>query len=298
MSVKNTRHVISTPRARAAMSLALLAVLAACGGNGDATPTATISQTTVTATRFGGTALVTIQGTGLDSTLVVSSQNCSGMTMLNTAPYVSSTTTAYYQCTVDGGIQGNVVASSNGVVVGQGGFTVPQPIVTMAVGNGLAVSGNIVFSLRADVAPKTVANFLHYVNTGFYNNTIFHRVVPGFVVQGGGYGPTVGGHLPAAKTTDTSIGLESSGLSNVQWSIAMANDGGSPPMANSQFFVNLADNTGLDGGYTVFGTVSAGTDVVTAITNAPATCTANPAASTTDCLPQPDVLVSSATQTQ
>ncbi|MGN6526908.1 MAG: peptidylprolyl isomerase [Burkholderiaceae bacterium] len=298
MSVKNLRHVISTPSARAAISLPLLAVLAACGGNGDATPTATISQTTVAATRFGGTALVTIQGTGLDSTLVVSSQNCSGMTMLNTAPYVSSTTTAYYQCTVDGGIQGNVVASSNGVVVGQGGFTVPEPIVTMAVGNGLAVSGNIVFSLRADVAPKTVANFLHYVNTGFYNNTIFHRVVPGFVVQGGGYGPTVGGQLPAAKTTDTSIGLESSGLSNVQWSVAMANDGGSPPMANSQFFVNLANNTGLDGGYTVFGTVSAGTDVVTAITSAPATCTANPAANTTDCLPQPDVLVSSATQTQ
>jgi cyclophilin family peptidyl-prolyl cis-trans isomerase len=277
----------------------MLAALAACGGNGDATPTATISQTTVAATRFGGTALVTIQGTGLDSTLSVSSPVCSGMTMLNTAPYVSSATTAYYQCTVDGGIQGNVVVQSNGVMVGQGGFTVPQPMVTMAVSNGLAVNGNIVYSLRADVAPKTVANFLHYVNTGFYNNTIFHRVVPGFVVQGGGYGPTVGGQLPAAKTTDTSIGLENSGLSNVQWSLAMANGGGSTPTATSQYFINLVDNSSaLDGGYTVFGTVSGGTSVVTAITNAPANCTANPAAGTTDCLPQPDVLVSSATQTQ
>jgi cyclophilin family peptidyl-prolyl cis-trans isomerase len=298
MSVRFLRNVHTPTPPRAALALAMLAALAACGGNGDATPTATISGFTVAATKFSGTALVTIQGTGLDSTLVVSSQSCSGMTMLNSAPYVSSTTTAYYQCTVDGGIQGNVVATSNGVVVGQGGFTVPQPVVTMTVGNGLAVSGNIVFSLRADVAPKTVTNFLHYVNTGFYNNTIFHRVVPGFVVQGGGYGPTVGGQLPVAKTTDTSIGLESSGLSNVQWSVAMANDGGTPPMATSQFFINLVNNTPLDGGYTVFGSISAGTDVVTAITSAPATCTANTAANTTDCLPQPDVLVSSATQTQ
>ena len=92
--------------------------------------------------------------------------------------------------------------------------------------------------------------------------------------------------------------MESTGLSNVQWSVAMANTGQAGANTTSQFFINLVNNTGLDGGYAVFGTVSAGTDVVGDIVTAPASCVANQAAGTNDCLPIPNVTIVTATQTQ
>jgi len=123
--------------------------------------------------------------------------------------------------------------------------------------------GDIVVELDAKAAPATVDNFVQYAKDGFYDGTIFHRVVHGFVIQGGGF--TQDG---TQKQTRDAIGLEA-GKSNLRGTIAMArtND---PNSATSQFFINLADNTFLDpapgqDGYAVFGKVTQGMDVVDAI---------------------------------
>lgn len=123
--------------------------------------------------------------------------------------------------------------------------------------------GEIVVELDQEKAPKTVANFLAYVKSGFYKGTIFHRVIDGFMIQGGGFDAKL-----QPKRTKNAIPLESkNGLSNVAYSVAMAR-GDNPNSATSQFFINVADNTGLDypgsdgNGYAVFGKVVKGQEVV------------------------------------
>lgn len=115
--------------------------------------------------------------------------------------------------------------------------------------------GAICMTLHPDTAPNTVANFLHYVADGDYNATFFHRSVPGFVVQGGGYRLTP---LWAGVATDPPVANEFS-RSNLRGTVAMAKSPGAPDSATSQWFVNLADNSALlnadNGGYTVFATV-------------------------------------------
>jgi len=120
--------------------------------------------------------------------------------------------------------------------------------------------GNIKLELDEAKAPKTVANFLSYVDEGFYNNTIFHRVISNFMIQGGGFEPGL-----KQKKTKAPIKNEApNGLSNAKGSIAMArtNDLHS---ATAQFFINVADNRSLDdrhSPYCVFGKVVEGMDVV------------------------------------
>ena len=300
-------HAFATVRATgvASLTIATLALLSACGGgksssSGGGTPTATVSALVVSATKYASPATVTINGTGLDSTLAVTSSVCTGMTLQSG----STSTSATYSCTVSGGLTGSVIAKSNGTQVGSATLTVPAPIVRMAVNNGLSAVGNIDITLAPDKAPKTVDNFLHYVNTSWYNNTIFHRVVSGFIAQGGGYAPQITSVSTATLKTGTfpAIAVESTGLSNVMWSISMAN-ANSPPSVDSitttsQFFFNLANNTNLDGYYTVFGAITAGTSVVNAIVAAPSSCVTNSAPGTTDCLPVPNAVVTSATQIQ
>ncbi len=282
-------------------ALAALAALAACGGGGSTggTPTATVSSASVSATHYAAPAFVTINGLGLDSTLGVSSNGCKNFVRLTAAPYVSSTTTAYYQCTVSGALSSTVTIQSNGTTIGSAPFTVPAPQVTMAVNNGLGVNGNLVITLKGDVAPITVDNFLAYVNSGFYNGLIFHRVSPNFVIQGGGYKPSVNGVLPAAQATSAPIAYESGGGKNLQWTISMARTQ-QLNSATSQFFINLVDNPSLDGSdpYAVFGTISTTSiPVVQAITAAP--CAAdNTDLPAGDCLPIPNVVITAATQTQ
>jgi len=102
--------------------------------------------------------------------------------------------------------------------------------------------GPIVLELDRDKAPKTVANFLAYVEKGFYDGTVFHRVMPTFMIQGGGFDTA-----KAQKKTDAPIENESdNGLSNVRGTIAMARTS-APDSATSQFFVNVVDNPNLDG---------------------------------------------------
>jgi peptidyl-prolyl cis-trans isomerase A (cyclophilin A) len=130
-------------------------------------------------------------------------------------------------------------------------------------------AGDIVLQLDAAKAPKTVDNFLQYVRAGHYDGLIFHRVIDGFMIQGGGYKADL-----SEKPTRKPIALESrNGLSNVVGSIAMARTS-DPNSATAQFFINVNDNLRLDAGegrdgYAVFGKVSEGMDVVDKIRATP-----------------------------
>jgi cyclophilin family peptidyl-prolyl cis-trans isomerase len=123
-------------------------------------------------------------------------------------------------------------------------------------------AGAFVVQLDAERAPLTVQNFLQYAREGFFESTVFHRVVNGFVIQGGGYTSDL-----TAKPTRAAIPNESgNGLSNRRGTIAMARTG-NPHSADAQFYINLADNVTLDPkptrwGYAVFGHVVEGMDVV------------------------------------
>ena len=137
-------------------------------------------------------------------------------------------------------------------------------------------AGVIKLELYPDAAPKTVENFLAYVKAGHYNGTQFHRVIKGFMIQGGGYNADFW-----QKPTRPPIPIEAdksakAGLSNVPGSVAMARTG-DPNSATSQFFINVADNKRLDFrspdaqgyGYTVFGKVVSGMEVVNKIATMP-----------------------------
>ena len=129
--------------------------------------------------------------------------------------------------------------------------------------------GEIVLELDGKRAPITVANFVTYVRDGHYDGTIFHRVIPGFVAQGGGY--TV--EYDERPTRDPIPNESGNGLTNVQGSIAMARQG-EPHTATSQFYINLGDNNALDPnprrwGYTVFGQVVSGMEVLEKIAAIP-----------------------------
>ena len=133
-------------------------------------------------------------------------------------------------------------------------------------------AGPIVLELDAQAAPRTVANFVQYVKDGFYTGTIFHRVIAGFMIQGGGY--TADNRL---KPPRAPIAIESNnGLKNVRGTIAMARTM-DPNSATAQFFINVVDNPALDypgrdnAGYTVFGHVIDGMDAVEKIRTAPTT---------------------------
>jgi len=156
--------------------------------------------------------------------------------------------------------------------------TAPQPadaakpkIPDRAYAKMITSMGEIVIELNQEKAPITVANFLEYADAGFYNGTLFHRVIPNFMIQGGGFDKEM-----VEKPTKPAIKNEwQNGLKNVKGAIAMARLQGQPDSATSQFFINVKDNPQLDAagrdpaGYAVFGRVIAGMDVVDKIKLAP-----------------------------
>jgi peptidyl-prolyl cis-trans isomerase A (cyclophilin A) len=151
------------------------------------------------------------------------------------------------------------------VIAGNAGAAEKNPVVQMET-----TLGTVKIELYPAKAPLSVKNFLDYVNSGFYNGTIFHRVMPGFMIQGGGFTAD-----RKQKETRAPIKNEAdNGLTNDRGTIAMARTA-SPDSATSQFFINVVDNAGLnrpkpDGhGYAVFGKVVAGMEVVDKIVTTP-----------------------------
>ena len=147
----------------------------------------------------------------------------------------------------------------------------PRPIDDNPVVVLDTTAGPITLELDRAKAPITVDNFLKYVDKGFYDGLVFHRVIPGFMIQGGGINEQLRGEdrgeRPPIKNE------ASNGLSNVRGTIAMARTA-DPNSATSQFFINLVDNSSSStqprvGGYAVFGKVIAGMDVVDAIAKVP-----------------------------
>jgi peptidyl-prolyl cis-trans isomerase A (cyclophilin A) len=145
------------------------------------------------------------------------------------------------------------------------GFAMASAQIALAQNVKIVTSmGDIVVQLEPAKAPKSVDNFVQYVKAGHYNGTIFHRVIDGFMIQGGGMTPDM-----KEKPTRAPIPLESkNGLSNVRGTLAMARTN-VPDSATAQFFINVKDNSFLDSarspdgnGYAVFGKVISGMDVV------------------------------------
>lgn len=131
--------------------------------------------------------------------------------------------------------------------------------------------GTIEVNLFDQTTPKTVTNFLNYLNEGYYNNSVFHRVVPNFIIQGGGF--DFSGALPLTRKTPNTAVTNEPIYSNVKGTIAMAKLSNSPNSATDQWFFNLADNSNnLDvqnGGFTVFGQVIKGMDIIEKIAQLP-----------------------------
>jgi len=143
------------------------------------------------------------------------------------------------------------------------------PVVALEVAQGRTVFGTVTIVLDPEKAPITVRNFLKYVRSGHYEGTVFHRVIPGFMVQAGGFTPEL-----EEKPNQGPIKSEArNGLRNSRGTLAMARTN-NPDSADSQFFINLRDNHRLDygiggAGYTVFGRVIEGMDVVDRIAMVP-----------------------------
>ncbi len=232
-------------------------LLSACvGGGGDTTPTVTdIQAKNLT---YGSQAEFTFNGSYLDRGLDATVPHCSGQTPVHITP-----TQQILRCKIY--FTGDLtvkVQNGAGAVVFTKTFNVPPPQV--AINTSM---GDIVVELNPNSAPISVDNFLRYIQSGFYFNTIFHRVIPKFVIQTGGYSP---GLIPKNDAL-APIMLESfNGLSNLRGTLAMARTA-EPNSATSQFYFNLENNTALDykdansPGYAVFGTVVKGLDIMDAI---------------------------------
>lgn len=239
------------------MSVASLCT--ACGG-GDKGASETQNKVSVSEVSsdqlvYRKTSVITVKGQNLNAGINLSHQGCLKITELTG----SSATQKAFSCKIIA--VGNVpvvITDGNGNSLYTNTVTIPlaaQPQVTMTTS-----LGNVVIELNPAKAPITVDNFLNYVESGFYVNKIFHRVISNFMIQGGGYTTDL-----VLATTQAPIKLEvGNGLSNVRGSIAMARTN-VLDSATSQFFINVVDNTALDtsgGGYAVFGKVLTGLDVV------------------------------------
>ena len=244
------------------LSICTLVVISGCGGSSGFPPV--ITGVKAQSLMFGRTATIYLGGKDLRSNLIVDAgANCVDPSFAAT----SSTELLVLNCLVKSVGEFTLsVKAETGELIYSGSLNVPKPEVAL-----LTNKGTISVELNPTLAPVSSANFLSYVGNGFYSSTLFHRVIPGFVIQAGGYTSGL-----VKKTGQLSpIVLESrNGLSNKRGSLAMARtlDFNS---ATSEFYINLADNLSLDyknaanPGYAVFGTVTQGLDLVDAIAAEP-----------------------------
>jgi cyclophilin family peptidyl-prolyl cis-trans isomerase len=246
----------------AAAALLLTTLLTACGGSTGFLPV--ITAVKPQSLSYGRTATIYLGGKDLRSSLVVESGGgCTNPSFASS----STTDVLVLNCLVN--VVGDLpltIKTDAGAVVYTATLTVPKPQVSV-----ITTKGSFTLELDPQAAPVTVKNFLTYVRGGYYSNTLFHRVIPGFVAQAGGY--TMGMVKKAGQLEP--IELESNkGLSNARATVAMARTN-IFNSATSEFYVNLVDNTFLDyknaanPGYAVFGTVIQGMEVVDAIATEP-----------------------------
>ena len=250
------------PFGRTTALLAVATLVAACGGGEDAP---SVTEITVTGPlAFSKLATFTVAGNALDSSNInLTTTGCRGLSLLPGGTADQKRVT----CTVTGvGALQVAAKSAAGELLLTRSFDVPMPEVELQT-----TLGKLTLEFYPDKAPVTVFNFLSYVNAGFYDGTLFHRVVPGFVVQGGGFSSG----LVYKKPTNNPIALESAnGLSNVRGTLGMAR-GAAADTATSEFYVNLKDNPALDyvsataPGYAVFGRIKDGMPVVDAMATMP-----------------------------
>lgn len=208
---------------------------------------------------FDSSATLNVTVTTPATKITVTADKCSNLAQSSS----TADTVLTYTCKITG--TGTLTISamdSQGSMIATQRFSVPEPQVQMVTNMGI-----VAFELYPAKAPLSVDNFLRYVEGGFYTNTIFHRVIPNFVAQAGGF---KSGLTPMMSTFGP-IALESNnGLSNTKGTLAMARTS-APNSATSQFYVNLIDNPYLNyasaanPGYAVFGKVIAGLDVIDAI---------------------------------
>ncbi len=237
---------------------ALLSLLSACGGSDGFQPV--VTGVKVQSAAYGKTATIYIGGKDLRSYLTVDTQGaCTNPSFASN----STTDTLVLNCAVSKtGDFALAIKTPEGQTIYTSTVSVPMPQVSL-----FTSKGNITLELDPLAAPLSVNNFLNYVNKGFYRGTLFHRIIPNFVVQGGGY--TTGMVKKSGQASP--IELESNkGLSNLRGSLAMARTY-LPNSATSEFYINLKDNVSLDyknaanPGYAVFGKVIQGLEVVDAM---------------------------------
>ena len=238
-------------------------ILSSCGGGSEFAPV--VTGVKVQSIQYGRTATIYIGGKDLRSTLNV---DTSGSCVNSSYASNSTTDMLVFNCLVSKtGDMPFVIKTAEGESIYSTSVNVPLPQVVL-----ITSKGALTFELvDPAVAPSSVNNFLNYVNKGFYRDTLFHRVIPGFVVQGGGF--TVGMVKKSGQTAP--IELESNrGLSNLRGSLAMAR-APAPNSAQSEFYINLVDNLSLDyrnaanPGYAVFGRVIQGLDIIDTISTVP-----------------------------
>ena len=271
---------------KSVVGIALVALLSACGGSTGFPPV--ITGVKVQSIKYGHTATIYLGGKDLRSSVTV---DTNGACINPSFASNSTTDTLVLSCGVK--VVGDMpltIKAEDGSVIYTTTVIVPKPQVTL-----FTTKGTIVLELDPTTAPISSNNYLSYVSKGFYTSTLFHRVISGFMIQGGGY--TTG--LVKKTGQSAPIELESNkGLSNLRGTLAMARTNVFNS-ATSEFFINVVDNTFLDyknagnPGYAVFGKVVQGMDVVDAIVAQP-TGVSNGFAD----VPLTDVVISLALQTQ
>jgi peptidyl-prolyl cis-trans isomerase A (cyclophilin A) len=262
-------------------------LLAGCGGSGSE-PSVAVSDIQVNQLKYGQLSQFTLAGNFSDNEINVSTKNCKGLALVAGGTTTSKSVT----CTIGAAGTGVVILEAklaDGTVLKSVSFDVPNPQVSLVTN-----LGSMVVELNPTATPLSTDNFLQYVNSKFYDNTIIHRIVTTgiFVAQGGWLSPT-----PAVQPGQKSaIALEvNKGLSNLKGTIAMARSA-DLNSATSQYYFNLADNVALDtsnGGYAVFGKVVSGSEVLDAMANVKTTTAFGLAD-----FPASNVVVLSATQTK
>jgi cyclophilin family peptidyl-prolyl cis-trans isomerase len=244
---------------------------------------------------YGKSTTFTIVGNNLPAVISPSATGCSNLVSIVS----NSSTSREFTCTPEGS---NIAVSVEfgASTPHTSNIAVPLPQVTFVTS-----VGTVVVELYPERAPISVKNFLSYVNSSFYTNTIFHRVVPGFVSQGGGFVADASNKIAQKANSTAPIALESNnGLSNLKYTLAMARQT-APDTATSQFYFNAANNVGLDfnaatstAGFAVFGKAISGTavlDSMNAVANA--TLTTGTFAGFTN-VPTTSLVLQTATRTQ